>query len=122
MLSMCSGTMQICGYAAGGDLVAVLSPRGTLLVAAALYVVGATTAWFGLASRPPRATGRPSVGETWRTNALLWSSAPRRRVYLSLWLPNGLVVGCESLVAPFRPDRAGLLFACAAFGMLVGTR
>lgn len=120
VLNMCSGTMQIGGYAAGGVLVAVLSPRGTLLVAAVLYVAGAATARFGLASRPPRATGRPSVGETWRTNVLLWSSVPRRRVYLSLWLPNGLVVGCESLFVPFRPDRAGLLFACAALGMLVG--
>ncbi|MCX5412586.1 MFS transporter [Streptomyces sp. NBC_00059] len=120
VLSMCAGTMQICGYAAGGVLVAVASPRGTLLVAAALYVAGAAAARFGLARRPPRAAGRPSVAETWRTNALLWSSAPRRRVYLLLWVPNGLVVGCESLFVPYRPDRAGLLFACAAFGMLAG--
>ncbi|MGW1812999.1 MFS transporter [Streptomyces sp. NPDC002125] len=120
VLSMCAGTMQICGYAAGGVLVAVASPRGTLLVAAALYVAGAAAARFGLARRPPRAAGRPSVAATWRTNALLWSSAPRRRVYLLLWVPNGLVVGCESLFVPYRPDRAGLLFACAALGMLAG--
>ncbi|WP_459171026.1 MFS transporter, partial [Streptomyces scabiei] len=68
----------------------------------------------------PRATGRPSVAETWRTNARLWSSAPRRRLYLGLWLPNGLVVGCESLFVAYDPDRAGLLFACAALGMLAG--
>lgn len=120
VLNMCAGTTQICGYAAGGVMVAVASPRGTLLVAAALYVAGAAAARFGLARRPPRAAGRPSVAETWRTNALLWSSAPRRRVYLLLWVPNGLVVGCESLFVPYRPDRAGLLFACAAFGMLAG--
>ncbi|MFE5242597.1 MULTISPECIES: MFS transporter [unclassified Streptomyces] len=120
VLSMCAGTTQICGYAAGGVLVAVASPRGTLLVAAALYVAGAAAARFGLARRPPRAAGRPSVAETWRTNALLWSSAPRRRVYLLLWVPNGLVVGCESLFVPYLPDRAGPLFACAAFGMLAG--
>ncbi|MFE9824789.1 MFS transporter [Streptomyces sp. NPDC005791] len=120
VLNMCSGTMQICGYAAGGVLIAVLSPRGTLLVAAVLYATGAAAARCGLARRAPRATGRPSVGETWRTNALLWSSAPRRRVYLALWLPNGLVVGCESLFVPYRPDQAGLLFACAALGMLAG--
>ncbi|WP_405390832.1 MFS transporter [Streptomyces sp. NBC_01102] len=120
VLNMCSGTTQICGYAAGGVLVAVLSPRGTLLVAAALYVAGAGAARFGLDRRPPRVAGRPSAGETWRTNRLLLSSAPRRRVYLMLWLPNGLVVGCESLFVPYMPDRAGLLFACAALGMLVG--
>ncbi|WP_327118589.1 MFS transporter [Streptomyces sp. NBC_01341] len=120
VLNMCSGVTQICGYAVGGVLVAVLSPRGTLLVAATLYVAGAAAARFGLTRRPARVAGRPSVAETWRTNAFLWSSAPRRRVYLLLWLPNGLVVGCESLFVPYRPDRAGLLFACAAFGMLIG--
>lgn len=120
VLNMCSGTMQICGYAVGGVLVAVLSPRGTLLIAAVLYLAGAATARFGLARRPPRATGRPSVGETWRTNKVLLSSAPRRRVYLTLWLPNGLIVGCESLFVPYAPDHAGLLFAFAALGMLIG--
>lgn len=120
VLNMCSGTMQICGYAVGGVLIAVLSPRGTLLVAAALYLAGAAAARFGLARRPPRAAGRPSAGETWRANRLLLSSAPRRRVYLTLWLPNGLIVGCESLFVPYMPDHAGLLFAFAALGMLVG--
>lgn len=120
VLNMCAGTTQVCGYAAGGVLMAVLSPRGTLLVAAALYAAGAAAARFGLAHRSPRVTGRASVGETLRTNALLWSSASRRRVYLALWLPNGLVVGCESLFVPYHPERAGLLFACAALGMLIG--
>ena len=45
-------------------------------------------------------------------NARLWSSAPRRYVYLALWVPNGLIVGCESLFVPYAPRHAGLLFAC----------
>lgn len=120
VLNMCSGSVQVAGYAVGGALVAVLSARGTLLVAAGLYLAGAAVTRFGLVRRPPRVAGRPSVGATWRTNALLWSSAPRRRVYLALWVPNGLVVGCESLFVPYRPDGAGPLFACAALGMLAG--
>ncbi|MER6718386.1 MFS transporter [Streptomyces halstedii] len=120
LLNMCAGTAQVAGYAVGGALVAVLSPRGTLLVAAALYLAGALAVRCGLARVPPRSAGRPSVAATWRTNALLWSSVPRRRVYLALWLPNGLVVGCESLFVPYAPDRAGPLFACAALGMLAG--
>ena len=75
---------------------------------------------FGLTRRPPRASGRPGVAETWRNNAWLWSSAPRRYVYLALWVPNGLIVGCESMFVPYTPRHAGLLFAFAAFGMLVG--
>ncbi|MFI9624747.1 MFS transporter [Streptomyces sp. NPDC052042] len=120
VLNMCTGLAQVGGYAVGGLLVAALSARGALLVAAALYPVGAAIARFGLARRPPRATGRPSVAATWRVNALLWSSGPRRRTYLALWVPNGLVVGCESLFVPYAPDHAGLLFASAALGMLVG--
>ncbi|MFF4352028.1 MFS transporter [Streptomyces sp. NPDC001530] len=120
VFNMVNGIMQITGYAAGGVLVAVLSPRITLATAAALYLASALVTRFGMSRRPPRATGRPSIAQTWRTNALLWSSPARRTTYLLLWIPNGLVVGCESLYVSYAPDRAGLLFACAAFGMFVG--
>jgi MFS family permease len=120
VLNMSVGIMQICGFAAGGVLVALFSPRGTLLVAAALYLLAAIAARLGLSHRPPRATGRPSVAATWRNNRVLWASAPRRYVYLGLWIPNGLIVGCESLFVSYTPAHAGLLFAFAAFGMLVG--
>ncbi|WP_446038922.1 MFS transporter [Streptomyces sp. SID1121] len=120
VLNMSVGTMQIAGYATGGVLLAVLSPRGALLTAAALGVASAVLAAAGLSSRPPRTAGRPSVAETWRTNSRLWSSPARRTVFLALWVPNGLIVGCESLFVPYDPGNAGLLFACAAFGMLIG--
>ncbi|WP_432070788.1 MFS transporter [Streptomyces sp. AA1529] len=120
VLNMSSGVMQIGGYALGGLLVTVLSARGTLLVGAALYLTGAVTARLGFGQRPARAAGRPSPAATWRTNSLLWSSPARRVVYLGLWVPNGLVVGCESLFVPYAPREAGLLFACGAVGMLAG--
>ncbi|MFI5806896.1 MFS transporter [Streptomyces sp. NPDC051561] len=120
VMNMSNGVMQICGFALGGVLVQALSARGALLTGAGLWLVSALVARFGLAPRPPRATGRPSVAETWRTNALLWSSKPRRYVYLALCVPNGLIVGCESLYVPYEPQQAGLLFAFAAAGMLIG--
>jgi predicted MFS family arabinose efflux permease len=120
VLNMSVGTMQICGFAAGGVLIATLSPRGTLLVGAALYAGGAAAARFGLTRRPARAAGRPSVGDTWRINARLWSSTARRYVYLALWVPNGLIVGCESLFVAYAPRHAGALFVSAAVGMLAG--
>lgn len=120
VLNTCVGMMQICGFAAGAALLTVLSPRGTLLMAAALYAAAAAVARTGLSRRAPRAAGRPSVAETWRNNALLWSSAQRRRVYLALWVPNGLVVGCEALFVPYAPRHAGLLYAAGALGMLTG--
>lgn len=120
VMNMVAGLAQITGYATGGVLVAVLSPRITLASAAALYLAAALVTRLGMTRRAPRATGRASVAQTWRTNALLWSSPPRRTTYLLLWIPNGLIVGCESLYVSYAPDRAGLLFAFAAFGMFVG--
>ncbi|MER6612855.1 MFS transporter [Streptomyces xantholiticus] len=120
VLNIGAGSLQTGGYAVGGVLVNVLTPRGALLTGAVLYVVAAAVARIGLARRLPRAKGRPSASATWRTNARLWSAKPRRRVYLALWVPNGLVVGCESLFVSYQPRHAGLLFAVAAVGMLAG--
>lgn len=120
VFNMATGLMQVTGFATGGALLALLSPRRCLLLAAALYVTTALITRLGLTARPPRAAGRPSVAATWRTNALLWSSRPRRLTYLGLWVPNGLVVGCESLYVPYDPGSAGTLFASAALGMFVG--
>ncbi|MET7604831.1 MFS transporter [Streptomyces avermitilis] len=120
VFNMMSGVAQITGYATGGVLVALLSPRVTLLAATALHLASALTARLGLTRRAPRALGRPSVARTWRTNARLFSSPERRTLYLLLWIPNGLIVGCESLFVSYAPSRAGALFAFAAFGMFVG--
>jgi MFS family permease len=120
VLNMSVGITQICGYAVGGIVVTILSPRGGLLAGAALYLAAAGAARFGLSRRAPRTAGRPSVTETWRNNALLWSSAARRYVYLALWVPNGLIVGCESLFVAYSPRHAALLFTFAALGMLTG--
>ncbi|MER6343528.1 MFS transporter [Streptomyces sp. NPDC001595] len=120
VFNMMSGLAQIGGYAAGGVLVAVLTPRVALLLAALLYAAAGLTLRLGLTARPPRATGRPSVRATWRANSTLWSSPSRRRLYLALWVPNGLIVGCESLYVSYAPTAAGPLFACAALGMFAG--
>ncbi|MFD9359707.1 MFS transporter [Streptomyces sp. NPDC060031] len=120
LLAVCAGATQIAGFAVGGVLVTALSPRGTLLAAAGLSLAAALTVRLGLRRRTPRATGRPSVAQTWRTNAFLFSDPARRTLYLAMWVPNGLVVGCESLFVPYDPAHAGLLFGCSAAGMLVG--
>ena len=120
MFNMLWGLIQISGFAIGGVLLTVLSPRTCLLLAAALYAASALVTRLGLTARPPRSSGRPSVAATWRTNALLWSSRPRRLAYLGLWVPNGLVVGCDSLFVSYDPRHAGALFACGAVGMFAG--
>ena len=120
VFNMLWGLTQVAGFATGGALLALLTPRICLLVAAALYVLSALGTRLGLTARPPRSCGSPSVSATWRTNALLWSSRPRRLTYLGLWVPNGLVVGCDSLFVSYAPGAAGTLYACGALGMFVG--
>jgi MFS family permease len=120
MLNMSVGAMQICGFAVGGVLVTTLSARTTLLIGALLYVAGAVLARIGLTRRAAQAAGRPSVKDTWRTNARIWSDVTCRYIYLALWVPNGLIVGCESLFVAYAPRHGGLLFVSAAVGMLVG--
>ncbi|MFJ3655092.1 MFS transporter [Streptomyces nigra] len=120
VFNMVFGLVQIVGFATGGALLAVLSPRACLLLSATLYATASLVLRLGLTPRPARASGRPSVAETWRTNALLWSSRPRRLAYLGMWLPNGLIVGCESLYVSYDPGAAGALFASAALGMFAG--
>ncbi|KUO10819.1 hypothetical protein [Streptomyces sp. DSM 15324] len=120
LFNVMSGLTQVAGYAVGGALVVALAPRPVLLLAALLHAAAALAARLGLTARPPRATGRLSAAATWRTNGVLWSARPRRLTYLGLWVPNGLVVGCEALFVPYAPDEAGTLFGCAALGMLAG--
>ncbi|MBP2326831.1 MFS family permease [Kibdelosporangium banguiense] len=118
--NMLWGLTQVTGFATGGALLALLSPRTCLLLAAALYALSALVTRIGLTARPPRASGRPSVSATWRTNAMLWSSRHRRLTYLGLWVPNGLVVGSDSLYVSYAPEAAGMLYACGALGMFLG--
>ncbi|MDQ0991454.1 MFS transporter [Streptomyces sp. V3I7] len=120
VFNMMVGVMQITGYATGGALLILLSARTALLLSALLYLTAALVLRLGLTDRRPRSAGRLSVSATWRTNALLWSARPRRLTYLGLWIPNGLVVGCESLFVAYAPGAAGTLFACGALGMLAG--
>lgn len=120
VFNMLVGVMQISGYALGGVLIAVLSPRQALLVSTSLYLAGAAIVRFGLTARPPRAAGRPSVRETWRVNRQLWSLPARRHIYLALWVPNGLIVGCQALYVPYAPASASVLFMATALGMLAG--
>ncbi|MEU6663347.1 MFS transporter [Streptomyces sp. NPDC046821] len=120
VFNMLWGLTQMAGFATGGALLALLSPQTCLLLAAALYALSALVTRLGLTARPPRAAGRPSVSATWRTNALLWSSPARRLAYLGLWVPNGLIVGSDSLYVSYAPAAAGTLYACGALGMFAG--
>jgi hypothetical protein len=120
VFNMAVGAMQIAGFGAGGLLIVLVSPRTALVLGGVLCLGAAAIARFGLTDRPPRTSGRPSVKATWQVNRRLWGSPARRAVFLSLWVPNGLVVGAEALFVPYRPHAAGALFMAGALGMLLG--
>ncbi|MBE8475446.1 MFS transporter [Streptomyces justiciae] len=120
VLNISVGAMQIAGFALGGILLAVVSPRATLAISAALAFLAALVLRCGLSARPARVPGRPSVAATWQVNRHLLATPARRAVYLAMWVPNGLVVGCEALFVPYAPRSAAALFVAAALGMLLG--
>lgn len=120
VFNLAAGAMQIAGYAVGGVLIALLSARTALVLGGLLCLGAALIARYGLTRRPPRAAGRPSIRATWQVNRVLWASPPRRAIYLSLWVPNGLVVGAEALFVPYAPTAAAALFIAGAMGMLAG--
>ncbi|MBE1533649.1 MFS transporter [Actinomadura algeriensis] len=128
LFTMTSAGAQIAGQAAGGLLLAVLAPAGTLWLAAATAAVAVVLARLRLPDVPARgAPGRSSgaARETWRVNRLLLGDRTTRGLLLAGWLPISLAVGSEGLAVPYAgglgdPDAAGLLLSAAAAGMLAG--
>lgn len=119
-MNIAVGVMQIAGYGAGGLLLLALSTTDLFLVSAAFLLLAVLWLRFGLADRPARATDRKVVRRTRTVNRHLLSSPVLRPLYLCLWVPNGLVVGCEALFVPLAGRHAGYLFAVTAAGMLLG--
>lgn len=118
-INVAVGVMQVAGYGLGGALVLVFSTSEMFLGAAATALAVVVLVRLGLADHPPRSTGR-AVPRSRAVNRLLLGSSTLRPVYLALWVPNGLVVGCEALIVPYAGERAGFLFAATAVGMLAG--
>ncbi|MFA1543360.1 MFS transporter [Actinomadura monticuli] len=126
LFTMTSAGAQIAGQAAGGLLLAALSPAGTLWLAAASAALATALARLRLPDVPPAARASSGLaGETWRTNRLLLGRRTTRGLLLAAWLPISLSVAAEGAVVPYaagsgRPGAAGLLLSAAAAGMLAG--
>lgn len=67
-----------------------------------------------------RLTRRPGLRQTRRTNAELFAHPGRRALLIALWVPNGLIVGCEALFISYDPGHAGIFLAAGSAGMLLG--
>ena len=119
-LNIAVGGMQIVGYALGGVLLARLSPTTLFLGAAGASALALPIVLRGVGDHPPRAVAESLVRRARRVNRALLASPLLRPVYLACWVPNGLIVGCESLFVPLAGRSAGYLYAATAAGMLLG--
>ena len=119
-MNIAVGGMQIVGFGVAGLLLVRFTTTQLFLGSAAALLVAVVLLRLGLADHPPRAATESVVRRTREVNRRLLGSRVLRPIYLTLWVPNGLVVGCEALFVPFAGGRAGYLFAASAAGMLLG--
>jgi MFS family permease len=120
-LNIAVGVMQIAGFGLGGLLLVWLSPSTLFLVAALGAAAVAVVLRLGIRERTGIASDKGLVTRTKAVNRALLGSPVTRPLYLAMWIPNGLIVGCEALFIPFGgKSGAGYLFATTAAGMLLG--
>jgi hypothetical protein len=136
MMNLADGGMQVVGYGIGGLALLWLSPRGLFGFATLADLLALVSVRLGIGARPAR-HGSPNTGNVVRRSAAvnrrLLRSPVTRPIYIALWVPNGLVVGCESLFVPYGHSVsaghggsvghgavAGWLFAATAAGMMAG--
>ncbi|MEU3460759.1 hypothetical protein ABZ721_12475 [Streptomyces sp. NPDC006733] len=120
LMNITSGGMAILGYAIGAVLLRYLSPHAVFGAATALTGVGLIVVAATVRERPLRSARRSGLRRTWTTNLALFSPGGRRALLLNLWVPNGLIAGCEALFISYAPDHAGTFLAAGSAGMLLG--
>ncbi|MEU6297897.1 MFS transporter [Streptomyces erythrochromogenes] len=120
LVNITAGGTAILGYAGGAVLLRYTGPQGVFAVAACLTALGAAVVAATVREHSVRLTRRPGLRQTWRTNAELFSHPGRRALLVALWVPNGLIVGCEALFISYDPAHAGTFLAAGSAGMLLG--
>jgi len=121
-LNLVGGGVKIAGYALGGIVLVWIAPSHVFVLAAVAHAAALVNLRLGIRDRPARGAGdRNVVRVTAARNRQLLGSRITRPLYLALWVPNGLVVGCESLFVPVRNGAgAGYLFGASCAGMMLG--
>lgn len=120
LMNITSGGMAVLGYALGAVLLRYLNPQEVFGVATALTGGALVIVALTVRERSIRLPRRPGLRQTWSTNTELFSHSGRRALLLNLWVPNGLIVGCEALFISYAPQHAGVFLAAGSAGMLLG--
>ncbi|MEU0842367.1 MFS transporter [Streptomyces sp. NPDC005962] len=102
---------QLGGFAAGGLLLAAVSPRAVLAITAAALCCSALLLRFGTRHRPARhtagAAGGALLGDSLRGVRRLFADRRVRALMLLSWVPPMFVVMPEALLTPYA-DAQGL--------------
>ncbi|WP_406180027.1 MFS transporter [Streptomyces sp. NBC_01006] len=120
LMNITSGGTAILGYAIGAALLRHLGPQEVFVIAVALTGLGLGVVAATIRERSVRPARRPGLRRTWATNTALFSRKRQRVLLLNLWVPNGLIVGCEALFISYAPQHAGAFLAAGSAGMLLG--
>ncbi len=120
LMNITSGGMSILGFTLAALLLqrtstTVVFTLSAILVGIALLAVATTVREHSV-----RLSRRPGLRQTWTTNAALLRRPALRVLLVNLWVPNGLIVGCEALLLSYNPRHEGLLLAAGSAGMLLG--
>ncbi|MFI5736145.1 MFS transporter [Kribbella sp. NPDC051587] len=130
--NMTSQFAQVAGFVAGGNLVAALGARDTLLVDAGTFAVSAALIGFGIRDYPvdSRTAGRPAwMAQIAAGARLVWGDR-RLRYLVMLASLMGFYITVEGLAVPYAaalpagpvtgPVAAGLLLAANPAGTVTG--
>ncbi|WP_432489544.1 MFS transporter [Kineococcus sp. SYSU DK018] len=120
LMNITSGGTAVIGFTVAAFLLRFLDPGQLFLVSAALVAAGLLATAVSVREHSVRLSRRPGLARTWATNAALMRRADQRVLLVNLWVPNGLIVGCEALFLSYDSTHAGLLLAAGAGGMLAG--
>ena len=120
LLNLTAGALAVVGLAVGAVLLRRTSPEVLLGSAAALVALAALPLVTSVREHSTRGGRRPGLRGTWAADVALVRRPDQRAVLVALWVPNGLVVGCEALLIPLDPRSAGFLLAAGSAGLLLG--
>jgi predicted MFS family arabinose efflux permease len=122
--------MQVVGFLAGGAIVAILSPRGGLIVDAATFALSALIIRTGVRNRPTPERDGP-LESIWRDTvdgARFVFGNPALRAYILLfWVSAAFTYAPEGLAAPYArdlgggPAAIGIFLAAAPIGVITGS-
>ncbi len=122
--------MQVVGFLAGGAVVALLSPRGGLIVDAGTFALSAIVIWTGVRHRPAPERDGP-LESIWRDTAagarFVFGDRALRAYVLLFWVSAAFTYAPEGLAAPYAralgggATAVGVFLAAAPIGVITGS-